>query len=177
MGQTREVDGSAELREHQRRPLRPPGQAMEGRLIDHGMKLRWGVPGQNFLPAQTCPDVLLDGLLVESWHRASRQGSCVAFRLEESWDDIGLEVTDRDRLDLAAYVGRERLRPVQGLPPRLLLALTGQGHQPITFGGIANTIEFAKVTDVAQARAALAGLKPADLGGRAEQLFGDLLDR
>jgi len=57
----------------------------------------------------------------------------------------------------------------------LFARFPGQVHQ-FRRRGLVQVVERAQVADVAQARTAHAGLESADLGGRAEQLPGDVLD-
>src|ERR1700733_12558023 len=63
------------------------------------------------------------------------------------------------------------------LPPALLLALPGQRHEPIPFGVIGNAVQVTQVPNVTRCRTTLASLHPADLGWRAQQFRGHLIDR
>jgi hypothetical protein len=54
--------------------------------------------------------------------------------------------------------------------------LLGQAHQVLALDRVGDSVEIAEVTNVPEARAAVACLHPAYLGGRAEQLPGDLID-
>ena len=141
----------------------PADGTAQGLFIEEAAKERAAVLLEQSLPFDPGFKTPLNGGVIQRRLTRFEDRASVAFNLEESCHQIGVEVADRGGLGLQADVGR--IGQVEFLPPGALLSFPCQGDQPVAFGCVRDLVQNAEIADVAWTGASATGLQPTELGG------------